>query len=130
MKQYQVRAFFIDKKDAPCPLTDRLTEKYKQPSGGYIEFAKECGIEDPSQYWHLIHSWAARSNADTPFTKRNQCGELIFWMAEVSGAVRESELVELLEEILQTPTDRRKWNGVIKKKCFDKIAEVVESAEV
>jgi hypothetical protein len=132
MKQYQVRAFFIDKEDTSCPQTKRLVEdcRYKQERGGYVDFAKQCGVDNPSQYWHLIHSWACRSKPDDSFTKQIQCGELIFWMAEVSGAVSESELADLVDEIGQPPHDRKKWNKVIREKCFDRIAKVVEAAEL
>ena len=60
------------------------------------------------------------------------CGELIFWMAEVSEAVPEGELQGLLERIIASKDDaasgydRKKWNKEIQKICFDKIVAEVE----
>lgn len=37
----QVEEFFKDKKDVPCPLTERLIKAgYQQTGGGYIDLAK------------------------------------------------------------------------------------------
>ena len=64
------------------------------------------------------------------FTKRIVCGELIFWMAEVSSAVPESELKVLADRITKDSVrfdgerpvyDRNKWNGEIQQVCFDRI---------
>ncbi|WP_072340881.1 hypothetical protein [Actinomyces urinae] len=130
MRNYQVRRAFIDKERVAAPLTNRLISGgYQQKNGGYIDFAKECGVNNPSQYWHLIHSWSDLSKPDARFTKRIQCGELIFWMSEVSGAVPKNELTDLVDEIVQSPKDRCKWNKVIRNKCFDRIAELVEAHE-
>lgn len=60
------------------------------------------------------------------------CGELIFWMAEVSEVVPEGELRELLERIIASKDDivpgydRRKWNKEIQRICFDRIVAEVE----
>ena len=38
----QVKEFFEDKKNTPCPLTERLIKAgYQQTSGGYINLAKK-----------------------------------------------------------------------------------------
>ena len=89
----QVRECFIGKKDAPCPITNRLVSKgYVQKNGGYIAFAKEKQIDKPTQYWHLISSWSERRPDEAPFNRRIQCGELLVWMAETSGAVDQKKL--------------------------------------
>lgn len=92
----QVRQFYIDKENVDHSITDRLISGgYVQPAGGYILNAKRSGVKEPSQYWHLIYSWSAQSEDEAPFNKSIQCGELIFWMAESSGAVSKEKLNEL-----------------------------------
>ena len=91
--------------------------------------AKRYGIKVPSQYWHLIYSWSAQSDDEAPFTKAIQCGELIFWMAESSGAVSKDKLNSLCDQILAGDVkNRRYWNRVIQRVCFDKIVETVTAA--
>lgn len=126
----QVRQFYIDKEDADHSITDRLIRGgYKQTAGGYILNAKRAGIKDPSQYWHLLSSWSAQSDDEAPFNKSIQCGELIFWMAEVSGAVSKDKLNELCDQVISGDvTDRRYWNRVIQSVCFDSIVETVTKA--
>ena len=53
----QSKKFFKDKKDAPCPLTERLIKAgYQQTCGGYINLAKKRGLTvdytkaEPTQY--------------------------------------------------------------------------------
>ena len=123
----QVRDFFIGKEKKEHPITDRLINGgYVQKSGGYISNAKKAGIAHPSQYWHLIYSWCALSKEDAPFDKRIQCGELLLYMSEVSGAVDASELSELCDRILGgNVQDRRTWNREIQRVCFDRIVETV-----
>ena len=67
------------------------------------------------------------------FDKSIVCGELIFWMTEVSKAVSDDKLKELLERIIAdgngaTPPkyNRIKWNKEIQNLCFDAIVNVVE----
>jgi hypothetical protein len=111
-----------------APLTAALISGgYQQKSGGYIAYAKQCGIEEPTQYWHLIHSWSDNRNPEQPFGKSVVCGELIFWMAEVSGAVPHEELSELLNGVLELPNDRRRGNKLIQDACFDRLIAFVES---
>ena len=132
----EVKAIFQDKEQTPCPLTEKLVKAgYQQVSGGYIDRAKWRGIKvsykenSPSQYWHLMTYCDSRS-ADRPFSKSVICGELIFWMAEVSGAVDKDSLERLVNQIVESADlsrgnkpvyDRRKWNREIYNLCFDRI---------
>lgn len=98
-----------------------------QKSGGYISYAKKVGNENPTQKWHLIESWSKRSKEDAPFNKTIQCGELIFWMAEVSNAVDKNELINLKNDILENYiNDRSGGNRKIQSVCFDEIVKKVE----
>ena len=130
MRNHEVRRAFLELKDAPVPLTDSLVSGgYQQKSGGYITYAKECGIgrDEVTQYWHLIHSWSDRADVEQVFGKNIVCGELIFWMAEVSGAVPSEELSKLLNDVLEHPDDRRRGNSLIQEACFERITAFVES---
>ena len=82
---------------------------------------------NPSQYWHLM-SYCDSRNPDKPFDKSVVCGELIFWMAEVSCAVEPKELEKLTKQIIESAEavkkgrpvyDRKKWNREIQNVCFD-----------
>ena len=138
----QVEEFFKDKKNTPCPLTERLIKAgYQQTSGGYIDLAKKRGITvdymkaEPTQYWHLVEEYIPSVPEDKVFSKSIVCGELIFWMAEVSKAVTEEKLEELLGRIIADGDkgtippkyDRVKWNKEIQNFCFDAIVNVVEN---
>lgn len=136
----EVKTFFQDKENTPCPLTEKLVKAgYQQVSGGYIDWAKKRGIKvdykenSPSQYWHLMTYCDSRS-ADIPFSKSIVCGELIFWMAEVSGAVEKEQLERLADQIISSANhssgtrpiyDRIKWNREIQSLCFNKIVWIV-----
>ena len=128
MNNKQVYDFFIEKGNITCPLTDRLVGAgYKQKSGGYIKYAKECDIDNPTQYWHLMESWCKNRAEDAHFTKRIQCGELIFWMAEVSQALEYDELYCLKELIIKEYLNKRKEGNLkIREVCFDRIVNLVE----
>ena len=128
MNNRQVRKFFIGKETVSCPLTNELIASgYKQKWGGYIKYAKECNVDNPTQYWHLITSWSERSSEEARFTKRIQCGELIFWMAEVSNAVEYDKLVELKNVLVDECINKRRLgNKKVKELCFDEIVKVVE----
>lgn len=130
MLNWQVRQFYIDKENADHSITDRLMRGgYIQPAGGYVLNARRAGVKELTQYWHLIYSWSAQSKDDAPFTKQIQCGELIFWIAETSGAVNKDKLNELCDQILSgNPKNRRYWNRVIQDVCFDSIVETVTKA--
>ena len=128
MDNRQVRRFFIDKEDVPTPLCDALIAGgYRQKRGGYIDYAKESGVENPSQYWHLIESWSGRSAPDKVFGRSIVCGELIFWMAEASRAVSPQVLERLKDDALRDPDNRSRGNTLIGDVCFDAIARVVEA---
>lgn len=138
----QVYHFFKDKEDVPCPMTERLVGAgYQQKDGGYIKRAKKEGLEidftknRPSQYWHLMTFCQIRPPQEK-FTKTIQCGELIFWMAEVSGSVPSDVLEKMVDAIITGAIgydgdrpiyDRRYWNKEIQCLCFDAIKATVES---
>lgn len=147
MNTEQISLFYKDKETKDCPLTERLIKAgYQQEKHGYISYAYELEMEvdyrnaKPSQWWHLINSYCKRTKPDVTFTKRIQCGELILWMAEVSGCIEKRKLESLVGNIIASGTpvnrrksdrpkihyDRKKWNKEIQKLCFDKIVEEVE----
>lgn len=83
----------------------------------------------PSQYTHLMNYCKdhIRRDKNKNFTKNVQCGELIFWMAEASNAVRYEELDELKNEILENYTDNRSaGNTIIQEACFNNIISLIE----
>ena len=132
----QVKDYFIDKKNVACPLTEKLVKAgYQQISGGYIDRAKRKGVlvdykeNSPSQYWHLMTYCDSRSS-ERPFSKSVICGELILWMAEVSGAVDKDSLERLVNHIVESADHTRgirpifnriKWNREIYNLCFARI---------
>ena len=147
MNTEQIMKAYQDKKNTPCPITERLIMAgYQQKNTGYIKYAYQQGVEvnysiaQPTQWWHLIVSYCFRNKPDKTFGKNIVCGELIFWMAEVLRCVSENELNELADQIIKSATpqkrrdkskpqvvyDRKKWNHEIQKLCFDKIVAMVE----
>ena len=89
----QVKNYFIDKENVPCPLTEKLVGAgYQQISGGYIDRARRVGLladyakNLPSQYWHLM-SYCDRRDPNKPFSRSVVCGELFLWMAEASQSI-------------------------------------------
>ncbi len=139
----QVEEFFNDKKNTPCPLTERLIKAgYQQTGGGYIALAKKRGLTvdytkaEPTQYWHLMEEYIPTVPEEKVFSKSIVCGELIFWMAEVSEAVPKNRLEELADRIIAdrddstTPPkyDRIKWNKEIQNVCFDEIVRIIEDS--
>ena len=92
----------------------------------------------PSQYTHLINYCKRRlKDGAVYFNRTVQCGELIFWMAEVSQALSEKELLDLQQNILKNYKketysngkivyDRKAANQLILKTCYDRIKDVVE----
>jgi hypothetical protein len=141
----QVKDYFIDKNDVPCPMTEKLVKAgYQQISGGYIDRARREGLLvdytkfSPSQYWHLM-SYCNSCNSDRSFSKRIVCGELLFWMAEVSTSVPVDSLAMMVETIAQNAIgydgerpiyDRRHWNKEIQRLCFDAIKATVENYKI
>ena len=145
----QVREYFENKRNVACPFTERLIQAgYQQTSGGYIKKAHLENQEvdyrkaEPNQWWHLIRSYCDNVVDDKKFTKQIQCGELLFWMAEVSGCASKKELEEMLERIQKSGKpfhskhpnkpnvryDRKYWNKEIQNQWFDKIVKIVEAA--
>lgn len=139
----QVEEFFKDKNNTPCPLTERLIKAgYQQTGGGYIDLAKKCGLTvdytkaEPTQYWHFTEEYIPSVPEDKVFSRSIVCGELIFWMAEVSKAVSEEKLEELLKQIIAdgdksvSPPkyNRIKWNKEIQNLCFDAIEAIIDNA--
>ena len=144
----QIKCVFKDKEQSTCPITEKLIKAgYQQKNGGYIAKAKEAKIEVdykkalPTQSWHLIDCYCVNKADNIQFTKKIVCGELIFWMAEVLECVEKSELLNLCNEIINSPMPcrdeqqyinsrpvycRKKWNEAIQDLCFDKIVEKVE----
>ena len=132
----EIKSYYQDREEVPCPLTEKLVKAgYQQVGGGYIDRAKRTGIRvnyeenSPSQYWHLM-TYCDSRKADRPFSNRISCGELLFWMAEVSGSVAKEELERLANRIIESVDlskgsrpiyDRIKWNREIQKLCFEKI---------
>ena len=145
MNNQQVQNFFYDKKDTPCPITESLIKSgYQQEREGYIAYAKEHGVEvnyleaKPTQWWHLIECYCAQSDPLKPFPYSVKCGELYFWMAEVSGAFSQEELLKLKDQAMVAcdrvtrknhslpPLKTAKGNLIIREYCFDRICEVIE----
>lgn len=139
----QVIKCFVHKEETPCPLTKKLVGAgYQQKDGGYINRARKEGLEIdykrnlPSQYWHLM-SYCYSRHPQEPFRKSIVCGELIFWMAEVSESVPIEKLEKLVEKITHTAItvegdhpiyDRKFWNKEIQTLCFDAIKLTVEQS--
>ena len=132
----EISDYFKDKENHPCPLTEKLVKAgYQQRNGGYIDRAKREGImvdytkNSPSQYWHLM-TYCDSKMVDDLFTKSIVCGELIFWMAEVSDCIPTAELESLVDSIIHDQVemvgdrpvyDRKRWNKEIQCVCFDRI---------
>lgn len=141
----QVINYFKDKENTPCPITERLVgDGYQQKDGGYIKRAQKEGMvvnytkNSPSQYWHLM-TFAYSRPLQEKFTRTIQCGELIFWMAEVSTSVPVDSLAMMVETIAQNAIgydgerpiyDRRHWNKEIQRLCFDAIKATVENYKI
>lgn len=129
MNFYQVKKYYEDKKDFPCPITDFLmTSGYRQKQGGYISIAKRLGVKNPSQWWHLNLYCEANKDHLTRNFPYTPCGELVFWMAEASQCLSSLELEELAKEVLKEKSNRRRGNAIINEKCRKKIIEKIESA--
>lgn len=138
----QVKEYFKNKSNTPCPITEKLVKAgYQQQSGGYVDIAIDKGIlvdykqNSPSQYWHLMN-YCDESDPNKTFSKSIVCGELIFWMAEASRAFPEAKLKDLADRIISNPLrmdgdrpvyDRTKWNAEIHKAFFDRIIYAVEN---
>jgi hypothetical protein len=154
MNTKQVRSYYEKKKDFPCPLTEKLIKAgYQQTDKGYIKRAKknkEYALKidyreaEPNQWWHLIESYCDNTEPDVKFTRNIQCGELIFWMAEVANCVEQSKMEKLVNDIIASGKpinvrsetkpnviyDRGKWNREIQNLCFENITKIVEEVHL
>ncbi|MFT8873029.1 MAG: hypothetical protein ABF868_12220 [Sporolactobacillus sp.] len=121
----QVKKYFQDKRDTPCDITKGLVNSgFQQKSNtGYLKIANVSGLKNPSQWWHLMQYCLVKEEQhmeknNYPYTP---CGELIFWMAEVSGSVDKQELKDLATKIIKEPNNRELWNAEIKKLCWENL---------
>ena len=148
MNTKQILEFYYDKKDTPCPETEDLIKSgYQQERGGYIAKAKELGIEVdykkamPTQWWHLIESYCDNKKLYKLFPYSIKCGELYFWMAEVSGVLTRNELIKLKKQAIGackilkrrnkslSPLYTSKGNLIIRERCYKEIKKFIESLE-
>ena len=129
----QARKFFEDKRDVDCHITNELIAKgYRQKSGGYIKIAQDLGLNNPSQWWHLMNYCLSKEeqHIENSNYRYTPCGELLFWMAEVSGAVEKCELEALKSRILLSGevSNRTKWNAEIKTLCWERLCKKIEES--
>ena len=134
MTYAQVRKFFENKRDEECNITNELIAKgYRQKNGGYIKIAQDSGLENPSQWWHLMSYCLSKEelHVENSNYRYTPCGELLFWMAEVSGAVEKCELEYLKRQILSSDDigNRAKWNAEIKTLCWERLCKKVEEGQ-
>ena len=134
----EVKDYYKDRENHPCPLTEKLVKAgYQQKDGGYIARGQKEGVlvdytkNSPSQYWHLM-TYCDSKKDDDLFTKSVVCGELIFWMAEVSDNINKDLLIWLVDQIINDSVrmdgnrpvyDRKKWNAEIQRICFECIRQ-------
>ncbi len=134
MKLYHpFRNYFEPLINQPCPKTDALIMSgFQQPSGGYIDYAKQSGIVVdykkalPNQGWHFIKSYLDRTDPEEARIENVSCGEMWYWLGEVSKALSDEELDTLSQDI--RGLGRRRANSMIKARCFKKILEIVMNA--
>ena len=127
MYNYQIKKVFQNTDIIKTPLTEKIIKAgYQQKKGGFIDYALSKGIKSPTQFWHLMYSWSKRTDNNAKFTRTIQCGELIFWMAEVLKAVDYNTLNKLSDDIINYYIDNRKeGNRIIQQICFDKLKNKV-----
>lgn len=118
----QIESAYRKHEHTPCLITDRLVQAgYQQTGGGYIDRAKATGMTvdyhtaQPSQWWHLMTYCKSRKPT---FTRNIVCGELIFWMAEVSGLVPVNDLNTLVDNISSVKDDPCRTNSYKKRACI------------
>jgi len=131
MTYAQVYNFYKDKRDADCKYTNELIKsgflqnKYR----GYMKVAKASDFSlPPSQWWHLMQYCLGKyeHHEELKNWQYTPCGELVFWMAEVSGDFDEDELETLKNTIINSQKTRREKNSIIHHACWNKIEKVVE----
>lgn len=137
MRMEAVYKFFKNKNNAEAPLTiELLQNNFIQEKGTGYRIDQPEKI--PSQYTHLINYCKRKlEEGAVDFDRRVKCGELIFWMAEVSQALSKDELLDLQQDILKNYKKRDSFKGtviynrkganpVIHEKCYDRIKDVVD----
>ncbi len=96
---YTIQEFadYLEDKREHYPLSDEFIERYQQASGGYIDYAKQCGIvvdktqHSPNQKWHFFTSWLEEGKIDKTgdaYSKiyiNLKCPELLLWIYEAMG---------------------------------------------
>lgn len=124
--------FFKDLPNKDPRITKELvTNGYKQKQGGYIELARQRGVENPSQHWHLTSY--CKHNIEEGQGDKNfrftPCGEMLIYMAEASYAVDTVTLENLVREIINSNQvgNRRYWNNRIKDVCWDAIKATIDN---
>ena len=137
MRMEAVYKFFKNKNNAEAPLTIELLQNnfiQKKGTGYRIDQPEKI----PSQYTHLINYCKRKlEEGAVYFDRRVKCGELIFWMAEVSQALNKDKLLDLQQDILKKYKkgtysngkilyDRKGANKHILETCYDRIKDVVE----
>lgn len=130
MTYKQIKEYFKNKENVACPLTDELVNSGYRQNNGYIIDARKAGIENPSQWWHIMNHCTIKENAGKCELRYRYtpCGELVFWMAEVTEAVDKAKLESLKNTIVNSGDvkKRRQWNKAIKYVCWDKICRKIE----
>ena len=137
MRMEAVYKIFKNKNNSEAPLTIELMKDnfiQKDKTGYRINQPEKI----PNQHTHLMN-YCKKSLEEgvVDFNRRIQCGELIFWMAEVSQALSKDELLDLQQDILKNYKketcsngkivyDRKGANKHILENCYDRIKEVVE----
>ena len=126
----QVIKYFCDKRDTSCEITIFLiTNGFQQKKGiGYLRIAEALKIDNPSQWWHLMNYCLSKieQHKEKENYRYTPCGELLFWMAEVSEVVTKCELEKLAREIINNKDmSRDEANKKIKELCWKKINETV-----
>lgn len=96
------------------PVTREFVLNYQQEKGGYIQYARACGLvvdpthDAPSQKWQFFESLIERSLAEGSYSLDDlasarynslKCPELLLWIAEASGVG---------EEVLRDASDQAK----------------------
>ncbi|MDY2913929.1 MAG: hypothetical protein SOV58_04785 [Candidatus Enteromonas sp.] len=110
---------YLSKQDAHYPISDDFIKTHQQASGGYIQYAKQCGKTvdkeqcEPDQKWHFFSSWLYRSIDDGTLTWQESgkgrtysgflCPELLLWLFEACGG--DSTAVEAAKEVAITGKD-------------------------
>lgn len=130
MKYNCVFNFFKDLPNEDPRITRKLVSNgYKQKAKGYIELAKDLGINNPTQWWHIMNYVSAKIKAGIgeKSYRYTPCGELLIYMAEVSNAVSKDLLEELVDDIISSDNldDRKFWNNRIKDVCWDAIKDTI-----